>query len=449
MKMLLDFPTIGEPHYAQALPASLIQDKQLKFYKLAENTNPYVTKAESEGGITRNGKRVDIKMIAIRCHFAPDNLEGVQVGDTVYFHVTNIEQDWDIVHGFAVLGAENAELIMAPGETRTLKWIPKATGVYPFYCTDFCSALHQEMQGYVRVSPAGSNVPLMANMSRKAQAQIGERRQRNQKDDSHVRHEAARQGTVRHHDQALQTPRGCGSAAARAPVRAAALARAARGAPVPRGAGDAHPHRARCAARPRHDLDNINELNHYIGMKPIEPDAIPELRLDAVDRRRARGGRACSSPRLGRRARALRVARRRSPRSASPALVDFWRWEYDYGHNLDPRRDHQDAGHDLPAAAHRREAAAQLHGDVVAGRRWHACRRSPSRSAWWHVVLHRRPRSSAERRCSRAVGVLALLMLGSCAAHQRSAGRSDVSPHGPVRTITEAVRARARGGRSS
>jgi nitrous-oxide reductase len=28
------------------------------------------------------------------------------------------------------------------------------------YCTDFCSALHQEMQGYVRVSPAGSNVPL-------------------------------------------------------------------------------------------------------------------------------------------------------------------------------------------------------------------------------------------------------------------------------------------------
>jgi nitrous-oxide reductase len=28
------------------------------------------------------------------------------------------------------------------------------------YCTDFCSALHQEMQGYIRVSPAGSSVPL-------------------------------------------------------------------------------------------------------------------------------------------------------------------------------------------------------------------------------------------------------------------------------------------------
>ena len=28
-----------------------------------------------------------------------------------------------------------------------------------------------------------------------------------------------------------------------------------------------------------HDLQNINGLNHYIGMKRIEPDAIPELRL--------------------------------------------------------------------------------------------------------------------------------------------------------------------------
>jgi nitrous-oxide reductase len=188
MKMLLDFPTIGEPHYAQALPASLIRDKQLKYYKLSENTNPGVVMAERDGGIARTGKRVDIKMAAIRSHFAPDNLEGVQVGDTVYFHVTNIEQDWDIVHGFAVLGAENSELIMPPGATRTLKWIPKAPGVFPFYCTDFCSALHQEMQGYVRVSPAGSNTPLVANISKKAAAQIA--KDANDAKEGHERHAA-------------------------------------------------------------------------------------------------------------------------------------------------------------------------------------------------------------------------------------------------------------------
>jgi nitrous-oxide reductase len=172
MKMLLDFPTMGEPHYAQALPASLIKDKQVKFYKLAESTHPHVTRREADAGITRQGKTVHVNMVAIRSHFAPDNVEGVQVGDTVLFHVTNIEQDWDILHGFAVLGAQNAELILAPGETRTLKWIPRRPGVYPFYCTDFCSALHQEMSGYVRVSPAGSTVALKANTSPKAQAQL-------------------------------------------------------------------------------------------------------------------------------------------------------------------------------------------------------------------------------------------------------------------------------------
>jgi nitrous-oxide reductase len=172
MKLLLDFPTIGEPHYAQALPAALIREKQVKFFSLKDNANPYVARSEAETGIARKGKRVDVKMIAIRSHFAPDNIEGVQQGDTVYFHVTNIEQDWDILHGFAVMGAENAELIMQPGETRTLRWIAKNPNVYPFYCTDFCSALHQEMSGYVRVSPTNRAVALSATISKKSQAQL-------------------------------------------------------------------------------------------------------------------------------------------------------------------------------------------------------------------------------------------------------------------------------------
>lgn len=172
MKLLLDFPTIGEPHYAQAIPADLIKDRQVKYYKLAESTHPDKIIAESEAGIARKGRRIDIKMVAVRSHFAPDNIEGITLGDTVYFHVTNIEQDWDILHGFAVLGAANSELILVPGETKTLKWIPPQIGVFPFYCTDFCSALHQEMQGYLRVSPAGSNVPLTANVSPKTKAQL-------------------------------------------------------------------------------------------------------------------------------------------------------------------------------------------------------------------------------------------------------------------------------------
>jgi nitrous-oxide reductase len=172
MKLLLDFPTIGEPHYAQAIPAEVLKDKQVKFFSLAENGNPWVARSEAAGGISRDGHKVHIKMTAIRSHFAPDNFEGVKIGDTVFFHVTNIEQDWDILHGFAVLGMQNAELILQPGETRTLKWIPKTVGILPFYCTDFCSALHQEMSGYIRVSPATSTVALMANTSDRAKAQL-------------------------------------------------------------------------------------------------------------------------------------------------------------------------------------------------------------------------------------------------------------------------------------
>ena len=172
MKLLLDFPTIGEPHYAQAIDAKIIKDKQVKFFSLKENQHPWVARAESETGIQRSGKRVDVKMVAIRSHFAPDNIQGVQEGDTVYFHVTNIEQDWDILHGFAILGAENAELILQPGETRTLKWVAKKAQIYPFYCTDFCSALHQEMSGYMRVSPRGAQVALEASISKKAKTQL-------------------------------------------------------------------------------------------------------------------------------------------------------------------------------------------------------------------------------------------------------------------------------------
>ncbi|HMR19446.1 MAG TPA: nitrous oxide reductase, partial [Sphingobacterium sp.] len=87
-------------------------------------------------------------------------IEGIQLGDEVYFHVTNLEQDWDTPHGFAVKGARNAELLVMPGETTTLKWVPDRVGIFPFYCTDFCSALHQEMTGYARVSPKGSNTPI-------------------------------------------------------------------------------------------------------------------------------------------------------------------------------------------------------------------------------------------------------------------------------------------------
>lgn len=160
MKLILDFPTTGEPHYAESVPAEMLMGKSQKIYRLEDNKHPYAALGEGKTKVERKGNEVHVYMTAIRSHLTPDNIEGIKQGDDVYFHVTNLEQDWDVPHGFAIKGANNAEILIMPGETQTLKWKADKVGVVPYYCTDFCSALHQEMQGYARVSAPGSNVPI-------------------------------------------------------------------------------------------------------------------------------------------------------------------------------------------------------------------------------------------------------------------------------------------------
>lgn len=149
VEMILDFPTMGEPHYANALSAKKLKENSTKIFRLAENKHPWAAKSEKEAGVVRQGKDVHVKLTSIRTHFKPDTVE-VNQGDTVYFHVTNLEQDFDYPHGFAMFGA-GPNLLIMPGQTKTLKWKATRKGVFPFYCTDFCSALHQEMQNYIRV----------------------------------------------------------------------------------------------------------------------------------------------------------------------------------------------------------------------------------------------------------------------------------------------------------
>lgn len=160
MELLLDFPTIGEPHYAQGIAADVVMKNSKKIYPIDENTHPHAIKKENQAKVVREGNVVRVYMTSIRSHFNPDNIEGIKVGDEVYFHLTNLEQDWDTPHGLSIMGARNAELLVMPGQTETLLWKPQREGIYPFYCTDFCSALHQEMQGYIRVSAEGSDVPI-------------------------------------------------------------------------------------------------------------------------------------------------------------------------------------------------------------------------------------------------------------------------------------------------
>ncbi len=149
MTMLYEAYTEPEPHFAQLVRADLL--KPIEVYPKAENRDPNAIWAAADARVTRRGNVVEVKMYAIRSYFSPGELE-VQQGDSVIVHLTNAEQERDMLHGFGVAGY-NINLVVDPGETKTVAFRATKPGVWPFYCTNFCSAMHQEMQGYLLVKP--------------------------------------------------------------------------------------------------------------------------------------------------------------------------------------------------------------------------------------------------------------------------------------------------------
>jgi nitrous-oxide reductase len=155
MKLVAEAYTEPEPHFAQILKADQIDP--IEVYPQAENKNPNAVWELEDGIVTRTGTTVEAKVVAIRSRFSPDKIEA-NVGDTVRIHVTNIEQTADMIHGFGI-NEHNINIVVDPGETKTIEFVAKKKGVFPFYCTNFCSALHQEMQGYMIVRESGAVEP--------------------------------------------------------------------------------------------------------------------------------------------------------------------------------------------------------------------------------------------------------------------------------------------------
>jgi nitrous-oxide reductase len=149
MKLVYDAFTEPEPHYAQMIEAKKL--KPIEVYPKAENTNPLAIWDVKDAGVTRNGSNVLAKVVLVRSTITPTAIE-VNQGDTVKIAMTNIEQSTDELHGFGLLDY-NLNIVCDPGETKVVTFKADKPGVYPYYCTNFCSALHQEMQGYLIVKP--------------------------------------------------------------------------------------------------------------------------------------------------------------------------------------------------------------------------------------------------------------------------------------------------------
>jgi len=154
MRLLYDLPIpLGEPHYAQMIKADKV--KPIDVYPPGEDPLLGAKSPNAvEGGKERVERRPDgvhVYMSAIRSHFTPDIIR-VKEGDKVHIHITNLEQAYDATHGFAIQ-AYNINLSLEPGESNDVTFVADRAGTFPLYCTEFCSALHLEMAGYLVVEP--------------------------------------------------------------------------------------------------------------------------------------------------------------------------------------------------------------------------------------------------------------------------------------------------------
>jgi nitrous-oxide reductase len=153
MEVLSDTPIgMGEPHYVQAIRTDRIN--AWKVYP--PGTNPITMQpdpdaiAAGEERIERRGNDVEVWMSVTRSQFRPDILR-LQKGDHVRLHLTNTETTPDATHGFAI-PRYNVSVSLDPGEYSLVEFDADATGSFAMYCTEFCSALHLEMQGWMLVS---------------------------------------------------------------------------------------------------------------------------------------------------------------------------------------------------------------------------------------------------------------------------------------------------------
>jgi nitrous-oxide reductase len=156
MQLLYDMPIpLGEPHYVVAIDATLL--KPIIRYPAGTNSrtdeiSPFKTKPGEEK-IVRNGKKVEVFGTEIRSHITPEIIE-VDEGDEVSIHLTNLERAEDQTHGFTI-SKYNINGSLEPGKTTSFTFVADKAGVFPYYCTEFCSALHLEMEGYLLVKPKG------------------------------------------------------------------------------------------------------------------------------------------------------------------------------------------------------------------------------------------------------------------------------------------------------
>lgn len=152
MELTYDLPIpLGEPHDVVSIAADKLTPKvtfDIGTDSRTEKPSPYATLAGQER-VERDGNNITVYATMVRSHINPERIT-VNKGDHVKIHLSSLERAQDETHGFAV-DSMNVHASLEPGKTVTVEFDATEEGVFPYYCTEFCSALHLEMMGYLMV----------------------------------------------------------------------------------------------------------------------------------------------------------------------------------------------------------------------------------------------------------------------------------------------------------